>query len=314
MAESEVDYAAAIWRANETEMDLAVRLARTAEQEWSDLLNCLPYAVRDRARTLLQRQSVWEWQWAEDGFWSFSTSHTYAAAMMATKCDGYLESICIPGRAMRFSVPDGLLSNDEHNFRYCYVYDALGGGSVTVAGAPLHTIEGITSSFTVAAAPHEEIGSLLCREDLKLESPDKEDVSVLQFKERAFLLARRLVVGLLYTMQNTTNWKERSYPTGSGSTRRDPPPHRNVVVGSPLKLDARPQIKAWLRGGSPRQHGAPSLQHIVRGHYKRQAIGEGRSNRKVIWVEPYWRGPEGAPILVRERVVARSEQHEEQEH
>lgn len=41
------------------------------------------------------------------------------------------------------------------------------------------------------------------------------------------------------------------------------------------------------------------FQSCVRGHYKRQVIGVGRSGRKVIWIEPYWRGPEGAPLLVR---------------
>lgn len=311
MAESEVDHAAAIWSANETLAELVVNIDRTTELQWDASTTFLPYADRDKAKGLLTRYTMWSWLWAEDGFWSFSTSHTYAAAMMATKCDGYLESIHAPGRAMRFSIPDGILSNGDYNFRHCYTMDIHGGCMVTISEAPLSTVDGLSTNFSIAAATTAGIGALLCREDLDPELEEGEVIRNLQFKERALLLARRLAVGILYTMQNTTNWKERIRSTGTGNTRREPPPHRNLVVGAPLKLDARPQIKAWLRGGSPRQHGAPSLQHIVRGHYKRQVIGEGRSNRKVIWVEPYWRGPEGAPILVRERVVARSEQHEE---
>jgi hypothetical protein len=35
------------------------------------------------------------------------------------------------------------------------------------------------------------------------------------------------------------------------------------------------------------------MRHVVRGHWKQQFHGEGRAQRKRIWVEPYWRGPEG---------------------
>lgn len=45
--------------------------------------------------------------------------------------------------------------------------------------------------------------------------------------------------------------------------------------------------------------GPPAIQRLVRGHHKRQVVGIGRSGRRVIWIEPYWRGPEDAPILTR---------------
>lgn len=36
----------------------------------------------------------------------------------------------------------------------------------------------------------------------------------------------------------------------------------------------------------------------VRGFWRSQPHGPGRSLRKVIWVRPHWRGPEGAPISI----------------
>lgn len=36
------------------------------------------------------------------------------------------------------------------------------------------------------------------------------------------------------------------------------------------------------------------VKHVVRGHWKQQAFGEGRAERKRVWIQPYWRGPEGA--------------------
>ena len=33
-------------------------------------------------------------------------------------------------------------------------------------------------------------------------------------------------------------------------------------------------------------------QHVVRGHFKQQPCGQNRTERKTVWVEPYWRGPD----------------------
>jgi hypothetical protein len=40
-----------------------------------------------------------------------------------------------------------------------------------------------------------------------------------------------------------------------------------------------------------------TMRHVVRGHYKRQAYGPGREERKVIWVKPYERGADFADAL-----------------
>ncbi|MFH1184482.1 MAG: hypothetical protein V1755_05525 [Chloroflexota bacterium] len=37
----------------------------------------------------------------------------------------------------------------------------------------------------------------------------------------------------------------------------------------------------------------------VRGHWRNQACGDGRSDRKMIWVQPYWKGPRDGSVLVR---------------
>jgi hypothetical protein len=113
------------------------------------------------------------------------------------------------------------------------------------------------------------------------------------------IVVRRLLVGLLWTMQYTNNWKPTS-PTKTPyePIKRGPPAHRVVLVGRPIDVDCRKAVQAYI-DGSADQHAPPSVQTLVRGHYKRQVIGVARSGRKVIWVEPYWRGPEDAPILAR---------------
>lgn len=55
----------------------------------------------------------------------------------------------------------------------------------------------------------------------------------------------------------------------------------------------------------PKAEGDGKLDHRlkVRGHWKSQAHGKGLSERKHIFVEPYWKGPEAAEVLTRDFVV-----------
>lgn len=110
-------------------------------------------------------------------------------------------------------------------------------------------------------------------------------------------VVKRAIVGILYTMDHTNNWSVSGLPSpiSRGSLRESPPPHRVIIVGRPLNYSMAPAVRAECKGG----RSAPSVQTLVRGHRKRQVCGTGRIGRKVIWVEPYWRGPENAPILAR---------------
>lgn len=67
-----------------------------------------------------------------------------------------------------------------------------------------------------------------------------------------------------------------------------------------VKVDCRQAVRDYVEG---RRSSAPSVQCLVRGHWKRQAHGPARSLRKFIFVEPYWRGPEDAPIATRSHIL-----------
>lgn len=57
-----------------------------------------------------------------------------------------------------------------------------------------------------------------------------------------------------------------------------------------------------------RKHGESHVewQHrwIVRGHWRWQACGEGRSERRRIWINPFVKGPDGAPFVQSEKVYS----------
>jgi len=117
-------------------------------------------------------------------------------------------------------------------------------------------------------------------------------------------MVKRACVGLLYTMQHTNNWRFGSTLNRAGKRiGREPPSHRAIVIGKPISVDVSQSVRDDSRTG---RHGSPTVQTLVRGHIKRQVIGVGRTGRKVIWVEPYWRGPEDAPILARPYAVGTS--------
>lgn len=63
-----------------------------------------------------------------------------------------------------------------------------------------------------------------------------------------------------------------------------------------VKLDAsmRQVAKQIVHGRSSAALKKLAMRHIVRGHWKRQAVGIGGQDRKAIYVAPYWRGPDAA--------------------
>lgn len=54
--------------------------------------------------------------------------------------------------------------------------------------------------------------------------------------------------------------------------------------------EMRAAAKALVRMDADYEIRKMAMRHIVRGHWKRQVIKDGR---KTIWVAPYWRGPDG---------------------
>ncbi len=55
--------------------------------------------------------------------------------------------------------------------------------------------------------------------------------------------------------------------------------------------------------GKTRNGASPKVQFLVRGHPKMQAHGAGHLLRKKIWVQPFWKGPEGGRVLLRQHKV-----------
>jgi hypothetical protein len=74
------------------------------------------------------------------------------------------------------------------------------------------------------------------------------------------------------------------------------------LLSAPVKIDLREHLSAVLGG---RKGSSPTVQFLVRGHWKNQAHGPRMSLRKPIFVEAFWKGEEGTRVLLRQVKVDR---------
>lgn len=279
-------------------------------KRWVELLNA-PDALRDIGQDWDTSSNdfcrmVHKVFWLHGGCVTLTAGHKYAAALCATRMDrDSVDDVELPAMAFRVTIPDGVIVHEAKSLELLQVNVVL---TTTISGV---LFEGRNGSKLMIIPVVFTGGKNRMLDFLTSNEEDGADLWVGEFEHpraaevlsqkdvrmRMALLARRLTVGLLLSYTHTNHWKERVIRTTSSGERRGPPPHRVISFGTPINMDVRPALHEYV--GGTRANGAPSVQSLVRGHYKRQVVGVARSGRKVIWVEPYWRGPEDAPILAR---------------
>lgn len=96
----------------------------------------------------------------------------------------------------------------------------------------------------------------------------------------------------------TSTLGRRTPHQGEPSGETGPPREPSTVT----IIDMRPPVSA--RRDEPGAASGRQYQRRwwVEGHWRQQACGPGRAQRKPIWVSPYVKGPEGSPLVANERV------------
>lgn len=80
--------------------------------------------------------------------------------------------------------------------------------------------------------------------------------------------------------------------------------HPRTLLGGSIVVDRTHQAG---EGSSEGSRGKMTVRTLVSGHWRNQPVGEGRKERKRIWIEPHWRGPEYAPITSKKYVLKSEE-------
>jgi len=248
-----------------------------------------------------QTALLWCARWAGCGFPQIVLSHTLAASLMATRILAEAtDDVRPPWPAFLITMPEGLLSvPDLHNPQ-----EGKGEMSVDYV-AVFHepTFVNIkarsrTSELLLAMHKKSIAAGLEDQEDELLRPPKPGAYALEEVHARTLSLLWKLMIGVDLELSDPSRFKA---PSGGARALRPPRPGvapaaatfrltRKVIV------DCREAVTEHLRGI---RRSAPSVQSLVRGHWKRQPFGPGQAERKWIHLEPYWRGPEEAPVVVR---------------
>lgn len=269
-------------------------------------------------------------KWAQCGYPKLvAANHKYTAALAATQVDrAFADELHLPGPCFEIVLPNGILEvpfvdgktkipsnqrggvrdytrilvgefeSKECSFAMMLCLDSGSKGgiiSAVISNTLSDILFGELDEYTF-----EYVGGITSA--IQHNTNFTEEVSDVESKNRMRLLARRIVVGLLLAMNDNDNFTDVTNSSENRQRRRrnKEPSHRIIKVGRPIDIDCRSALKLFLEGPtSGGHHLPPSVQTLVRGHHKRQFYGPGRTQRKILWIEPYWRGPEEALILAR---------------
>ena len=245
-------------------------------------------------------------RWADQGFPTVTMGHKYAAALMATSVPREaVADVRPPFHAFAIEVPQGLLNVLDHDGTSYDVTRVC----VQHTRAPDAWYYVVFTTGRVALYKHGISTEMLTEEEFKDECEwDTYSFSVPMSSrdDRINFLVQRLILNVCLAMAS----KDAARPVGKaagmgpGTLRSSPEPLvRTYKLGKPLKLDCRDAVRDYAEGVRPQSK--LSVQVLVRGHWRRQAHGPEHSLRKWLWIEPFWRGPEDAPILARPHDLGR---------
>ena len=243
--------------------------------------------------------------WYHQGLPQVVMGHKYAAALLATKLSkDVVASIRPPWRAFFIEVPKGLLlardnqrgedvsitgilvaqlSHKDGGKRW--VYYAISESQVTLWA------HGVTSEHLVK-------GDTSANYENDLFIADIQDIDL-----RTASLIGRLILNVCLAMSDPTNVKPpketKSSKKAHNERTSNEPKARTYILGSTPSVDCRQHVAEYVRTGRVGTSTQLSVQLMVAGHWKNQAHGPELSLRKLLWIEPYWKGPEEAPVIVK---------------
>ena len=237
--------------------------------------------------------------------------HRYAAALAATAVPHNIE-IRNPWPVFMIELPTGMFCTDWEGEDEPLTH-------VTISRIPAeqclntdHDLWNISAHSSAGVALHrwrQPIEEMLDG-DVEEDAPTGAfDQAMTSRDGRTLSLLTRIVFNTCILMSDPVNVRpigKHPKNTSPGNVRLMKEPECRVYrVGKPIQLDVRPAIQDYLNG---KRHGAsPTVQFVVRGHWRNQACGPKLSSHKTIWIQPYWKGPEEAPINIRPHIIEEQE-------
>jgi hypothetical protein len=248
-----------------------------------------------------QCRYLWAARWVDQGCPRVVIEPKYAALLMATDVGrGIVEHVIPPWKAFFIEVPTDLLTIEDEQGEHDSIRYVMFQELVNDFGDRICNIIGAGSRLSLwrHSVPLTEIADPSTTEEktdwgVGIEFTSRDD--------RVVKMMGRLVLSACVALMDSSNY-HRQKSRARASTR-----HRlgkglkeiqSFVLGKPVSINCRQAILDFIDGSHGSRQG-PKVQFIVRGHWKHQPYGSGRSLRKFIRIDPYWKGPEDAKILTR---------------
>jgi hypothetical protein len=102
--------------------------------------------------------------------------------------------------------------------------------------------------------------------------------------------------------KNHRKWKKHPVPAKKASDSQP----LIFQITAPVNIDLVDRVVEYQLKHPDSKGWKLNLRMVVRGHWKMQVCDSGRTGRKKIWVQPYERGPKGAPLAVRDHIIVDS--------
>ena len=229
-------------------------------------------------------------KWYSQGMPTLDIEEKLAASLLATNAGALEDQLRPPFDSVLVRVPGGLCGPVE-SVRVSRRNDVWFFCCNTAEDLHLWTVSSehldqLKASLSIATDESDEETEAF---------PDEEDD-----EERAKRSAHRLAINALLMMEHRREAvSSRREKTTNHKRRRGPPSRYFFTLTAPVVHDMRSVVREYIAHGGK----SPTVQCVVAGHWKMQPCGPGKSERKRIFIEPYWRGPEDAPIAIRPHVL-----------
>lgn len=259
--------------------------------------------------------------WAKSGRLIYRVPPDLIRDMRHTDLDAVqIEDIELPTRSIFLATEDSGITvyhadSGEHDldgFFVSEIIDRVGGRALSVCAVGRGTAQGVLDNALVTFSLPLDGSKTLAEWMTLAESDAKNEIAIgpnsLRVRDWAqivlglVLLIRHEPEAVVATPDEGVPEVKLRHARTIASTK-----HREAWLAR-YRLQAhvhvlapdRPQDLAETETGT----GAPlAVRSLVRGHWRRQAHGPGRSLRRVRWIRPFWRGPDTGPEVSTAKVV-----------
>lgn len=264
--------------------------------------------------------------WVSNGMPVFDLTHSLMAALLLTDpSDVPADMVKLPFSSfvVRLPQPFWKIKGDTGlelpaNFVLVHTYESptmemnLATQSLNVVGGEPRIVNRIVTKDSRTQVwerrnPFPESGKIApwVEDEIPAEFADEipEDVPLEETDKHLITAFRRLLVNLcLYIAERGRGEKlgGKRAAKAAGLLKSEPMPEPQIwVLGREIKLDRElvESAKAWTEAKAGRTAGWKIRSRFtVRGHWRNQAHGPGRTEHTLKWIAPYWKGSEGPAL------------------